>query len=208
MKTTFYAYKNRSTYIGLSAGFIILFVSTLLPLILSEPGDIEISWILVFPIIFVGFFYYVMISSLLKMFIIYKIHTSSLTITKPPFHRRVIWKKEIESIEYLDEETTRKMLDESIMAQNQYGQDSDIIGYIQLLKRESPYYTYYTLIPTAKVIAVGPKERITSLNVKAGTGMIQIKLNSGEMFYLTPETPQLFIETVHKLKLIDPINNK
>ena len=195
MKQTFKANRPPKAFIPIIIGFAIL-LSPVIPLLFSPPAENEFQfgWLALIPIAIFGFMTYVLIASSLKMFVSYTIFDDGITIYKPPFHKRTIMRWDIESVIYATPEETRQQIEDIMMEQNSYGESADLVGFIQMLKRKSPAFRYYTIVPQATVTTVGPKETITSLEVKPTDGSIILKLKSEEVFFLTPQQPIEFKE--------------
>ena len=192
MNQVFYAHRSAGSLFGIGIGFLIIFLSIGLPLLMSTEQEMSWNWGLLIPGIIALFFVYVLVASTFKLFVQYRVGVNGITIIKPPVHRRVILKEEIESVEYLNTEDASSFVAASIQEQNSYADSSDIVGYIRMLRAEFPAYKYYTMSPTAAVSSVGPKERITSLSVRSPGGMIVLRLRNSEEFFLTPRNPEAF----------------
>lgn len=202
MRTTFYAYKNRTTYIMMSVGVLILLLSSVLPLILGweEFTQMEFSFLSLIPITIILFFYYVMIRSWLNLYTRFSINHSGLSIWKLPSHYRNFHKTDIETLEYLDEERTKEIVEQSILEQQKFSDEVDLSGYFQYIRKNIPVYKYFTLAPTGKVTTVGPKDTITNLQIEESkTGIIKLTLKDGSYYLLSPQHPKAFHEAAMKL---------
>jgi hypothetical protein len=99
---------------------------------------------------------------------------------------------DISTVEHLNPDDTGLFFEALMQEQHSFADTADIVGYVRMLKKESPSFKYFTLSPRATVSSVGPKERITALNVSSGGGMIVVCLKNNEFLYLTPANPEGF----------------
>ena len=152
-----------------------------------------------FPIAIFGFFVYVMISSSLKMFTTFTISDKGISVYTPPFHTRMFNKDQIREIKLLSAEETRKIIEASILEQNSFSESADIVGYLQMIRKRSPAFRYFTITPTARVTTAGQKETITSLNVKSTGGSITLTMKDDAVYFLTPANPEKFETTFRQM---------
>lgn len=191
MRTTFYVNRGPGAFVLVTLGFVILLAPVIA--IVFLPGDDlpkEFSWYALFPILIFGFFTYVLVMSSLKLFTRFTITKNGISIWQPPFHRKVVDKEDIKSLDLLTAEETTQLISKSLKEQDRLAESSDVVGYIRELKTRSPAFKYFTIAPQAKVATVGPKERITFIRVKKTTASILLTLKDGKVFYLTPKDPE------------------
>lgn len=190
---TFKALKSKGALFGISVGFLII-LSPIIAIYLTEGIDgFSWGWAILFPGGLFAFFTYVLIASLFKMFITYSINNDGLTIYKPPFHKKQFSWDEIEAVELLTGEETKKQMEDLILEQNSYGDNEDILGYIKMIRNKAPYYKYYTQSPSGKSIHKGEKDTLVSLKVNDMEGIILLQLKNGRTHYLSPENPKQFL---------------
>lgn len=192
MGSAYKANKNRSTFIGLTIGFLIIAFSVVPALLFLPDLNVKNLLSLSIPLLLALFFTFVLVSSLLKVLITYVINDKILIIKKPLMKAKEIPWNTIGKIEYIDESHTREILSDSIRNQFHLREDQDIGGFIRLLRNKTPMFKYFTLVNEASVITSGDTGHLLSLNVKKTDGMVLLKLDSGETYYVTPEYPEEF----------------
>lgn len=192
MGSAYKANKDRSTFIGLTIGFLIIAFSVVPALLFLPDLNVKNLLSLSIPLLLALFFTFVLVSSLLKVLITYVINDKILIIKKPLMKAKEIPWNTIGKIEYIDESHTRKILSDSIRNQFHLREDQDIGGFIRLLRNKTPMFKYFTLVNEASVITSGDTGHLLSLNVKKTDGMVLLKLDSGETYYVTPEYPEEF----------------
>ena len=186
------------TFVMLGIGFTIL-LAPVVVYILTLPNNVELAWPVLFPVAIFSFFAYVLISSSLKMFTTYSITGKGIGLYIPPFHKRNFTIEQIKEVNRISPDETRKIIEASIIEQNSFSESGDLIGYIQMLRKRSPAFRYFTIAPTAKVTTSGPKETITSLDIKSKEGCILLTLKNEEKYFLTPDDPGHFEVAFHQM---------
>lgn len=152
-----------------------------------------------FPILLTLFFSYVLIASSFKMFITYSLTKEGLIIFKPPFHKVLFCYRDIENIVLLSEEECKNLIESSVINQNKFLIENDLLGYIKMIRKQAPYYKYFTLAPVLNIQTVGNKEIIRNANSLNNSCIIKIHLKSNNFFFISPENPILFYEEFKKL---------
>ena len=190
----FEANRTKTTWIVLLFGFLIIFVSVVIPIILLPEINLRSISSLGIPILFGLFFTFVLASSVIKVLVEYTIDDYGIRIRKPFSKPRIIKWNQIKAISYLDENETSLILDSVIRDQFEIREGQDIAGYIRLLRTKSPLYKYFTMINEARVITSGETGHLYSLKLKKTEGMVCMELNDGSKYYLTPNLPLEFSE--------------
>lgn len=196
MNKIFYTRTNQSAFIGISVGYLILFTSIGLPLLLTPVGDIEGQWGLLFPAILVLFFFYVLTASLFKSFLSFQVTKEGIHIRRPPFFHKLIPAREIKNITVLNVEESNKLFRDSMMEQEGYKDSADIVGFIRMLKNKSPAYRYLSVTPSVSATTVGAKDKITSLKMLSQERMILLELTDNQFYYLSPKKIDEFANAI------------
>ena len=174
---------------GVVIGFIIYFVC-LIPLLFL---DVDFSWQLLVPGLFLLFFGYVLTASAFKLFTTYYISNKGLRIYKPPFYSISIPYSEIRQLVLVSDKEAEKLIEKFMIEQNEYAESADLVGYLSYLRKNTPAYKYFTFVPTLQVNTTGARDLITSAKVKSTTKYIILTLVNGKILFLSPKDPEGFM---------------
>lgn len=199
-KSIYKANKNKTTFFGLMFGYFIILVSIVPAILFLPEKDLKGLSTLTIPLIFCIFFTYVLVSSTLKVLIKYELDSMGIKIIKPLARTHKFDWIDIESVNYLNAESTQEILSDCVKSQFQLREDQDVGGYIRLLRSKSPMYKYFTLVSEAKIRTSGETGHLYSLDLKKQEGMVLLKLMQGNIYYLTPTDPEKFAIECNDLK--------
>ena len=199
MGFSFYAYREKMTFVMLTVGYLIL-LSPLIPFAFFPEERHKFSeWNLLFPGVIFYFFMYVLTASLLKLFMRYDVKTNGIHIYRPPFHRFIISKDDLENVEYINSEDTSKVIGKSIEEQENFAENKDIIGFLKYIKEKSPLFRYFSIASSVKVNSTGHSNQYSNLKVYHEGGILRVKLKNGEEYFLSPRKPKKMHETIQKM---------
>lgn len=201
MKEKFTTRKDRFTLRIVLAGYAILGVCIILPLVLAPRDDLHFHWAFLLPAAIVLFMLYALTSSLFKFFASFIISTGGLQISLPPFHRRIIPSRDIAEARILDAEQAERVFEAAIREQFAVKEDLDLARYVRLLRKKAPAYKYLSVAPSATMTTRGQMERLSSLSVKSKERMVLLTLTDGGELYLSPEDCDGFM---HALSAVLP----
>ncbi|MCB0396706.1 MAG: hypothetical protein KDD36_08640 [Flavobacteriales bacterium] len=200
---TYHTRKAKPTVIGITMGFLILLVSTVLPLVLPSEEPLKWHWSMGFAIIFVGFFYVVMISSLLRLFTRFEISNRGILI-RPMLRPSVqLSAHDIASVELVTAEDYERLTADMMNEEERIAKSADLIGYVQLIKRKSPEYKYLSVTPVVATISSGNREAIHTKKVRVHHDICMITLKDGNRLFISPKNERDFVDTARKLGLTD-----